>query len=192
MNEQRVLRASDRWFRLLRRCYPPDFRDDMGEAIVETYHDRAREALRAGGLPRLARLWTRALVDALRNGPGERLRPAAPWRRHGDWGRDAEMALRRLVRARTFAVTTSVTLAIGLGMVAVALTLVGKTLLEPMPYRDAGDLYYVWRDYGPIRDMTRGGVSGSDVADLRASGGVVADVALLQPMLGGHLRGAPR
>jgi putative ABC transport system permease protein len=70
-------------------------------------------------------------------------------------------------------------------MVAVAVTLVGKTLIEPMPYREAGDLYYVWRDYGPILDMKRGGLSGSDVADLRASHGVVEDVALMQPMLGG-------
>ncbi|MEO5819393.1 MAG: ABC transporter permease [Vicinamibacteraceae bacterium] len=185
MNEERAMRISDRWFRLLRRCYPPDFRDDMGEALVETYRDRARDAVRAGGLPRLARLWVRALVDAVRNGPGERLRPAAPWRRHGDWGRDAEMAMRRLVRARTFAATTILTLAIGLGMVAVALTLVGKTLLEPMPYREPADLYYVWRDYGPIRDLQRGSLSGSDVSDLKASGAVVEDVALLQPMLGG-------
>ena len=124
-------------------------------------------------------------MDALRNGPGERLRPAAPWRRHGDWGRDAEMALRRLVRARTFAATTIATLAIGLGMVAVAVTLVGKTLIEPMPYRNPGDLYYVWRDYGSIRDMKRGELAGSDVADLLASRGVVEDVALMRPMLGG-------
>ena len=155
MNGERALRTSDRWFRLLQRFYPPDFRDDMGEALVETYRDRARGAARRGGLPRLASVWIRALVDALRNGPGERLRPAAPWRRHGDWGRDAEMALRRLVRARTFAVTTIATLAIGLSMVAVAVTLVGKTLIEPMPYRNPGDLYYVWRDYGSIRHFTK-------------------------------------
>ena len=185
MSDERALRVSDRWFRLLQRFYPPDFRDDMGEALVETYRDRARDALHRGGLPRLAGVWIRAFVDALRNGPGERLRPAAPWRRHGDWGRDAEMALRRLVRARTFAATTIATLAIGLGMVAVAVTLVGKTLIEPMPYRNPGDLYYVWRDYGSIRDMKRGGLSGSDAADLRASRGVVEDVALMQPMLGG-------
>lgn len=185
MNGERALRVSDRWFRLLRHLYPPDFRDDMGEGLVEAYRDRAREALRSGGLPRLASVWIQALVDALRNGPGERLRPAAPWRRHGDWGRDAEMALRRLVRARTFATTTIATLAIGLGMVAVAVTLVGKTLIEPMPYRNPGDLYYVWRDYGPILDMKRGGLSGSDVADLKTSRAVVEDVALMQPMLGG-------
>jgi hypothetical protein len=122
MKDERALRVSDRWFRLLRRLYPPDFRDDMGEALVETYRDRARDALRRGGRSRLVSVWLRALMDALRNGPGERLRPAAPWRRHGDWGRDAEMALRRLVRARTFAATTIATLAIGLGMVAVAVT----------------------------------------------------------------------
>ena len=79
--------ASERWFRLLLRFYPPDFRDEMGTAVVETYRDRARAALRAGGIVRLAGLWMRALVDSVRNGPGERANPAVSWRRGGNWGR---------------------------------------------------------------------------------------------------------
>ena len=39
-DEQRLVRASDRWLRLVLRLYPADFRDEMGEALVETYHDR--------------------------------------------------------------------------------------------------------------------------------------------------------
>ena len=34
MSADRLLRASERWFRLLLRLYPPDFRDDMGESLV--------------------------------------------------------------------------------------------------------------------------------------------------------------
>ncbi|PYQ95617.1 MAG: hypothetical protein DMF96_21505 [Acidobacteria bacterium] len=128
MISDRLVNVSERWFRLLERLYPPDFRDDMGDTVVETYRDRARAALCRGGIPRLALVWMRALADSLRNGPGERVRPAVSWRRNGNWGRDAEIAIRRLVRARTFAAATIGTLTIGLGMVAVAYTVVHKNV----------------------------------------------------------------
>ena len=185
MTSDRLLHLSERWFRLLERFYPPDFRDDCGDAVVETYRDRARDALRRGGILRLALVWMSALVDSLRNGPGERISPAVSWRRNGNWGRDAEIAIRRLLRARAFAAATIGTLTIGLGMVAVAYTVVHKILIEPMPYRDAGALYYVWRDYGPLIDVKRGGLAGPDFTELRKSDAVVEDVAALQPMLGG-------
>ncbi len=76
MISDRLVNVSERWFRLLERLYPPDFRDDIGDAVVETYRDRARDALRRGGILRLALVWMRALADSLRNGPGERVRPA--------------------------------------------------------------------------------------------------------------------
>ena len=185
MISDRLVNVSERWFRLLQRLYPPDFRDDMGDAVVETYRDRARDVLRRGGILRLAVLWMRALADSVRNGPGERVRPAVSWRRNGNWGRDIETATRRLLRARTFAVVTICTLTIGLGMVAVVYTLVHKILIEPMPYRDPGDLYYVWRDYRPILDVNRFTVAGPDLTELRNQSAVVEDVAFLQPFLGG-------
>ena len=43
------MNISERWFRLLLRLYPPDFRDDMGDAVVETYRDRARDGAGSGG-----------------------------------------------------------------------------------------------------------------------------------------------
>jgi putative ABC transport system permease protein len=181
----RLVNVSEGWFRLLQRLYPPDFRDDMGDGVVETYRDRARDALHRGGILRLAIVWMRALVDSLRNGLGERARPAVSWRRSGNWGRDAEIALRRVLRARAFAAVTIGTLTIGLGMVAVVYTVVHKVLIEPMPYRDADDLYYVWRDYGSIIDLKRGGVAGPDLTELRKANAVIEDVAALQPFLGG-------
>jgi len=83
MRRHRMLNLSERWFRLLQRLYPPDFRDEMGKAVVEAYMDRARDALNNSGSIRLVMLWLRALVDSLRNGPAERARPAASWRREG-------------------------------------------------------------------------------------------------------------
>ena len=181
MTSDRLIRASERWFRLLLRLYPPDFRDDMGEGLVEAYRDRARDTLSRRGLVGLMLLWARAVVDSLRNGPGERTRPAVSWRRNGDWGRDAELATRRLLRAPAFVIAIVGTLTVGLGTFAVVYTVVHKILIERMPYKDPGDLYYVWRDYRAYFDLDRGWLGGTDVAELQRTGGVIEDaVGLLR------------
>jgi putative ABC transport system permease protein len=176
---------SQRWFRLLDRLYPPDFRDEMGVALTEAYMDRARDRLENGGKIRLAGLWLRALADALRNGPAERARPAASWRRGGNWGRDIELVRRRVSRSPLFAATTIGTLTIGLGMFAVVYAAVQKVLLDPMPYKNPEDLYYVWRDYGPINDVKRGALGGTDIVELQKTNAVIEAAAGLRPMYGG-------
>jgi putative ABC transport system permease protein len=185
MTRNRMLNLSERWFRLLRRLYPPDFRDEMGAAVVEAYMDRACDALTTGGRMRLIKLWGRAFVDSLRNGAAERARPAAMWRRAGAWGRDVELVRRRLVRSPIFAATTIGTLTIGLGMFSVVYTAVQKILIDPMPYKDPGDLYYVWRDYGSINDVKRGSLAGTDIVELQKTNGIIEAAAGLQPFLGG-------
>jgi putative ABC transport system permease protein len=173
MKSERLIDVSERWFRLLLRLYPPDFRDDMGEGLVEAYRDRARDTLERRGRFALALLWLPAFVDSLRNGPGERTRPAVSWRRSGNWGRDAELATRRLLRAPAFAVAMVGTLTVGLGTFAVVYTVVHKILIEPMPYKDPDDLYYVWRDYRAFFDLDRGWLGGTDVAELQKTGGAI-------------------
>jgi len=106
MSNARLLKMSERWFRLLQRLYPPDFRDEMGDALVEAYIDSARDALKNRGRIRLMTLWFRALMDSFRSGPAEHARPAAWWRRPGNWGRDIELVRRRLARSPIFAVST--------------------------------------------------------------------------------------
>ena len=86
MTPERLMNLSRRWFTVLQRLYPADFRDEMGTAFVEAYMDRARAAMKSGGPMRLAVIWVRALADSLRNGPAERVRPAASWRRGGNRG----------------------------------------------------------------------------------------------------------
>ena len=185
MMRNRMLNVSERWFRLLQRLYPPDFRDEMGNAVVEAYTDRTRDALTNSGKIHLIALWFRAFVDSLRNGAAERVRPAASWRRGGNWGRDVELASRRLMRAPAFAATTIGTLTIGLGMFAVVYTAVKRVLIDPMPYKDPGNLYYVWRDYGPIVDLKRGALAGTDIAELQKTNPVIEGAVGLQPFLGG-------
>jgi predicted permease len=169
--KERLLAWSDRWFHLLLRLYPIDFREDMGNSVVETYRDRAREAYARRGVLGIASVWIRALVDTLRNGPGERVTPAVSWRRTGQWARDAEFATRRLRRSPALVLAVVSTLTIGLGMFAVVYTVVYKILVAPLPYRNPHDLYVVWRDYGPIFDLKRGWLAGTDVAELQKAGG---------------------
>jgi putative ABC transport system permease protein len=118
-------------------------------------------------------LWVGAFADSLRNGPAERARPAVSWRRSGNWGRDVELVSRRLMRAPIFAATTIGTLTIGLGMFAVVYTATQRILIDPMSYRDPGNLYYIWRDYGPIVDLKRGALGGTDIAELQKTNAVI-------------------
>jgi putative ABC transport system permease protein len=136
MNGDRLMAKSEHWFRLLLRLYPPDFRDEMGAALVETYRDRATEAFKAGGTLRLASVWFAALRDSIRNGLGERARPAVSWRRNGDWGRDMELVLRRFRQKPMFVIAALTTLTVGLSIFAVVFTAVDKILIEPLPYKN--------------------------------------------------------
>src|SRR6185503_20244445 len=74
---------------------------------------------------------------------------------------------RRLVRAPAFTTATIATLTVGLGMFAVVYGAVNKIVIAPLPYRDAGDLYWVWRDYGSLMDVKRGTLAGTDVIELQ-------------------------
>lgn len=172
-----LMRVSDRWFRLLLRLYPADFRDEMGDGFLETYRERAHVTVARRGARGLAWLWLRALLDALRNGPAERLRPAASWRRPGNWGRDIELARRRLLRSPGFVAATLTTLTVGFGAFAVVYTALDKIVLAPMPYHEPDDLYFVWRDQSAVGGVSRDWLAGPDVADLQNAGGVIEGAA---------------
>ncbi|HEX7238485.1 MAG TPA: ABC transporter permease [Gammaproteobacteria bacterium] len=99
--------------------------------------------------------------------------------------RDAALVSRRLLRTPAFAAAAVLTLTIGLGMFGVVYTVVEKILLEPLPYRNPGDLYYVWRDYGATQDRRRAALPGTDVLELQRAGGVIESAVALQAFLGG-------
>ncbi|MBW3555266.1 MAG: hypothetical protein KY466_17295, partial [Gemmatimonadetes bacterium] len=127
MSGREIGPGGDRLLRLLLRLYPEDFRDEMGDDWLEAYRRRASAS--AGGIG--LGFWARAVADSVRNGVGERLRPAVTWRRRGSWGRDAQRAARRLVRAPAFTLATVGTLTVGLGAFAVVWSAVDNVLLEP-------------------------------------------------------------
>ncbi|HEY0152122.1 MAG TPA: ADOP family duplicated permease [Longimicrobium sp.] len=178
MSETRWLKFSDRWVRLLMRLYPSDFRDEMGDAVVEAYRDRCRAALRDGGRGALVWVWLRALADSLRNGFAEQVRPARGVPRNGSFGRDAQLVVRRLTRAPVFTLSMVGLLTVGLGAFATVYAVVDRVLLAPLPYRQAEDLYVVWRDYTWI-GLDRGWLGGTDVVELAKAKGVVEGAVAL-------------
>jgi len=161
------MNASERWFRLLLRLYPPDFRDAMGEALVETYLHRSREES-------IVVVWFAALWDSVRNGLGERARPAVAWRRSGDWGRDLELVSRRFRQKPLFLAAGLGTLTVGLGTFAVVFTAVDKILLEPLPYEFPNDLYAVWQK------LNKFPLTGPHSAALQTAGGVIEGAAVFR------------
>ncbi len=165
--------------RWLLRCYPEDFRADVGPEWLSTYRERARVARSAGIGPTVS-FWWSAVADSVRNGLGERARPAVAWRRRGDWGRDTQRAVRRLVRAPAFTLATAGTLAVGLGAFAVVWAVVDNVLLEAPAYERPQDLYWVWRDYSAFMDLDRGWLSGADVAALDTAGGPIEGAVATQ------------
>src|SRR5262245_31332975 len=170
MKSDRVMNASERWFRLLLRFYPAGFREEMGEAFVETYRDRSRDAFNGGSL-RLAGVWLRALLDSLRNGLGERVRPAASWRR------DFALMSRRFRQRPLFVAVVLATLTVGLGAFAVVYTAVDKILLEPLPYANPDDLYMVWHRGESVDHFS---LTGPGVVALKKAGGVIEAAAGMQ------------
>jgi putative ABC transport system permease protein len=180
MMRERLMHVSERWFRLLLRLYPRDFREEMGPDMVDAFRSRVHSAAMRRGAIGLMWECLRALTDSMRNGLGERLRPAADWRRRGNWGRDLELARRRLWRSKLFTATTLATLTIGLGAFAVVFTAVDRVLIEPLPYRDPDRLYFVWRDRSASSGLKREWLTGPDVAELQASQGVIDGAAAMQ------------
>ncbi|HEX8670680.1 MAG TPA: ADOP family duplicated permease [Longimicrobium sp.] len=194
MSESRWLRVSDGWVRLLMRLYPSDFRDEMGDAVVEAYRDRCRAALRDGGRSALVWVWVRALADSLRNGLAEQVRPARGVPRNGSFGRDAQLVVRRLTRAPVFALSMVGMLAVGLGAFGTVYSVVNRVLLAPLPYRQAEDLYVVWRDYTWI-GLNRGWLGGTDLVELARAKSVVKGAVALdrtRATLTGVKGGEPR
>ncbi len=177
MKAGRLIGISKTWFSLLLRFYPPDFRDEMGVALVETYQDRVREALGSGRSLGVLSVWAAAFRDSLRNGLGERVSPAVSWRRAGDWGRDFEKVNRRFLQKPLFLMAVLATLTVGLGTFAVVYTAVDQILIQPLPYPNSEDLYMVW---GKERDLNHLMITGPEIAGLQNSGGTIEAASALQ------------
>src|SRR5690242_5756956 len=59
---------------------------------------------------------------------------------------DFRVACRSLIRKPAFAAVAIVTFALGIGANTAIFSLVNATLIQPLPYKDSGQLAFVWGD----------------------------------------------
>jgi predicted permease len=139
-------------YRVLLRAYPPQYRTRFGGDMLDTFvRDYAR--VRARGRWSVIPFWIVTIVQAVWFGASERRAPAAPAGAPMPSNRfrlspvpDIRYALRLLARSPLFAVTSVVSLALGLAATTVIFNLTDAILLRTSPgVRDADRLVDIGR-----------------------------------------------
>ncbi|HTJ29412.1 MAG TPA: ABC transporter permease, partial [Acidobacteriaceae bacterium] len=96
-----------------------------------------------------------------------------------DFAHDLRIALRQLVRAKTFTATVILTLAVGIGLNAAIFTMVDCVLLRPLGYRDADRIYGLNTHFlDGYRSIPR--LGGGDYIDIAQQAGSVEYAAYYQ------------
>ena len=168
--EARVARGL-KFYRVLFRLYPADFRRSFGRDAEELFEDLYREAVGRGSTGELLRFWARTLSNVLTHGPAERL--ARLRTGLGELVRgglfDIGFALRSLSRSPKFFVAAGGTLALGMGASIALFTLVNGVLLRPLPFPASERLVSVWENH-PESSRLRQGPSPWNFVDWRREG----------------------
>jgi putative ABC transport system permease protein len=135
--------------RLLRRFLPDADRRAIETELAELYELRRKsdgDAAAERWLRRQRRAYVRHLAaDRLRAGLSS---AAAIVPR---FFRDAAYHMRTLLRAPGLTATIVLTLGLGLGATTAMLTVVRVVLLNPLPYEDSNNLYWIYTDAAPFR-----------------------------------------
>jgi putative ABC transport system permease protein len=128
------MRARDRWFRLVVRLYPSEFRDRFG-ADMESLYREARMDAAMRGRRGAVQFWIGVIGDALVRAPGEHMRMLLYDLRH---------AARGLRRSPMFTLVAVTTLALGIGANTAIFSVVHAVALQPLPNRDPARLIRLW------------------------------------------------
>ena len=121
------MRAAERIFRLLLRCYPKEFRDDYAAEMTQVFRDQLTDDPRA-------RVWIDLAVDTARSAPREHVYVLT---------NDLRYALRTLRRSPVFSASVIFTVALAIGANTAIFTVVNAVLLRPLPFEQPGRLVQV-------------------------------------------------
>jgi putative ABC transport system permease protein len=161
-------RRALRFYRLLLRAYPREFRERFG-ADLET------DFLQLAATRGWRAAWTKTLLDVIRAIPlthqdahaeqRRRDRIAGPFNPMSSLLFDLRHAVRALLRAPVFAIVTILTLALGIGANSAIFSLVNAVLLRPLGYQDPERLISIYEAI-PESKVPRVGFSPPDYVDL--------------------------
>jgi putative ABC transport system permease protein len=121
----------ERRFKWLLWLLPGSFREEHEREIVRLWQEEARDAAREGRRG----AWMDAVKDTMR---------AAPREYASTWSRNVRFAGRSLWRARAFAVSVVLTIALGTGATAAVFTLINGVLLRPLPWVAPDRIGIIW------------------------------------------------
>src|SRR5262245_7154718 len=124
-------RDDTRWFRVLLRLFPSEFRGDFGRQMADDFREQRDDAAGRRGPPGVRRLWLRTVADLLRRAPQE----------HAEvlW-RDAAYAVRMLRKRPASTATVVASIAIGVGLTTTLFTVVNSVLWQSLPFPSADRL----------------------------------------------------
>jgi putative ABC transport system permease protein len=158
-------------YRALLLAYPRGFRERFGDELQLAFAEGRRAASGRGRRRLLAFVCTR-LVDALTSGLGERFSRDGQLESKGPPVMltrllyDIRTAVRQLARQPAFAAVVIVTLALGIGANTAVFSVVDGLLVRPLPYRDPGQLGFLWTRLEWI-GVPRAWMSGGHIAQLQ-------------------------
>ena len=125
-----------RFYRRLLRFFPKDFRWDYGGEMEDVFAQQYQTALDQGGRMSTVRLWLKTTREIVTTAPTE----------HWEMLRlDTRYALRGMRKSPLFALTAILTLALGVGSLTSAFTLLNAFFLRPLPFSEPGRLVHIWQ-----------------------------------------------
>jgi putative ABC transport system permease protein len=160
---------AERFFRVLVRLFPFDFRADHGREMEQTLHAQHQEARQAGGVRALARLWLEVVRDVFTTAPREHVAILK---------QDLGYALRALKRSPVFAASAVLTLALGMSTVTGMVAIVNAIMLRPLEVDHPERLVSI---SSRTEVLEAGNVSYLDLQDYRALSQVLVDAAGYAP-----------
>ena len=168
-----------RRYRRLLRLFPKKMRQQHANEMEDTLLAHLAHARAAGGGWRIAAVWLRASLDAVRWGAALRFRePPNGGNLMNGFTADVRYAFRSVVKRPVFTAAAVLTLALGIGANGAVFSVSNALLFRPLPYDDAHELVRIWAA-DPERGFYQVDINPADAWSWRARAGVFEDLAVV-------------